>query len=116
MNTSEKDCDHALCDEPLRLAIKNGHYEAARTLLEHGANPNTRYFLGSEINLVSPLDTQFLELLLTFGAYVDSKDRNGMTPLMKACRVAQVINCHLGEFFYRILNNKNLLLRSAVKN
>jgi len=76
-----------LCDEPLRLALKNGHYDCARLLLEHGANPNTRYFLGCELNLISPLQTKFMELLLTFGADVDCRDRNGMTSLMKACQM-----------------------------
>ncbi|XP_066144494.1 ankyrin repeat and protein kinase domain-containing protein 1-like isoform X2 [Euwallacea fornicatus] len=74
------------CDEPLRLAIRNKHKEIARLLLEHGADPNKRYFFGAEINLVSDLD--FLELLLTFGANPDSRDRSGLTPLMKAVRQA----------------------------
>ena len=80
------------CEEPLRLALKNGHYDCARFLLENGANPNTRYFLGSEINLINPLNTKFLDLLLAFGANVDSRDRTGMTPLMKACRQPRVTN------------------------
>lgn len=32
-----------LCDEPLRLAIRNKHIQIARMLLEHGADPNKRY-------------------------------------------------------------------------
>ncbi|VDM77632.1 unnamed protein product [Strongylus vulgaris] len=50
-------------DEPLRLAIKNGHYECARLLLENGASANAIYFDGPEITVVSPLDTNFIELL-----------------------------------------------------
>lgn len=71
-------------DEPLRLAIRNKHMEIARMLLEHGADPNKRYFFGAEINLVT--DLEYLELLLTFGANPDSRDRSGLTPLMKAVR------------------------------
>lgn len=78
-----------IADEPLRLAIKNGHYDVAEILLKHGADPNARYFLGSEINLISPLNTKFLGLLLKYGADPNSKDRTGLTPLMKACRHPQ---------------------------
>ncbi|KAI5640062.1 ankyrin repeats (3 copies) domain-containing protein [Phthorimaea operculella] len=83
-DTGEEFPRTTLCDEPLRLAIRNKHYEVARLLLEHGADPNKRYFFGAEINLVS--DPEYLELLLTFGANPDSRDRAGMTPLMKAAR------------------------------
>ncbi|KAA0194229.1 Ankyrin repeat domain-containing protein [Hyalella azteca] len=76
-------------EEPLRLAIKYGHKEAAKLLLDHGANTNTRYFFGSEINLVSPLMPEMLELLLLHGANVNEQDRNGLTPIMKACRLKQ---------------------------
>lgn len=79
-----------LCDEPLRLALRNRHVEVARILLEAGANPNKRYFFGSEINLVSPLDLQCMELLLAFGAQPNTRDRAGLTPLMKAARLPQV--------------------------
>ncbi|KAG8183957.1 hypothetical protein JTE90_005188 [Oedothorax gibbosus] len=78
-----------IADEPLRLAIKNGHYQVAEVLLKNGADPNARYFLGSEINLISPLNTKFLGLLLKYGADPNSKDRTGLTPLMKACRHPQ---------------------------
>ncbi|CAB3233513.1 unnamed protein product [Arctia plantaginis] len=83
-DTDEEFPRTTLCDEPLRLAIRNKHYEVARLLLEHGADPNKRYFFGAEINLVS--DPEYLELLLTFGANPDSRDRAGLTPLMKAAR------------------------------
>lgn len=80
-----------LCDEPLRLALRNRHVEVAKTLLEAGANPNKRYFFGSEINLVSPLDLECMELLLAFGAQPNTRDRAGLTPLMKAARLPQVV-------------------------
>ena len=59
-------------------------------LLENGADPNKRYFFGSEINLVSPLDLDFMRLLLTYGANPDAVDRAGLTPIMKAARLPQV--------------------------
>ncbi|XP_055541440.1 putative ankyrin repeat protein RF_0381 isoform X3 [Wyeomyia smithii] len=73
-----------LCDEPLRLALRNRHYDVARLLLERGADPNKRYFFGSEINLAT--DVESLELLLTFGANTEARDRSGITPLMRAVR------------------------------
>ncbi|XP_074594547.1 uncharacterized protein LOC141849929 [Brevipalpus obovatus] len=78
-----------MADEPLRLAIKNGHVECAEMLLKYGADPNARYFLGAEINLISPLNISFMDLLLRYGANPDSRDRVGLTPLMKACRHPQ---------------------------
>lgn len=65
--------------------------QSCRLLLEHGADPNKRYFFGAEINLVSPLDTDILQLLLMYGADPNSRDRAGLTPLMKAARLPQVI-------------------------
>lgn len=56
----------------------------ARLLLENGADPNKRYFLGAEISLVT--DSESLELLLKYGAHTESRDRSGLTPLMRACR------------------------------
>lgn len=87
--TEEKGRD-LICDEPLHLAIKNGHFASAQLLLENGANVNARYFFGCEINLISPLNTAAMQLLLMYGADPDSRDRTGLTPLMKACRLPQV--------------------------
>lgn len=66
-----------------------------RMLLEHGADPNKRYFFGAEINLVSPLDIDFLQLLLMYGANPNTRDRGGLTPLMKAARLPQVIKIYI---------------------
>lgn len=53
-------------------------------LLERGADPNKRYFFGAEINLANDLES--LELLLNFGANTETRDRSGLTPLMRYAR------------------------------
>lgn len=45
--------------------------------------------MGSEINLVSILKISCIKLLLQYGAHPDSRDRSGLTPLMKAARHPQ---------------------------
>ena len=80
-------------EEPLRLAIRNNHVEIARLLLEHGADANRRYFFGTQINLVT--DYKFLQLLLNFGADPNSRDRSGLTPLMKVVRLPQGLEAAL---------------------
>jgi ankyrin repeat protein len=77
-----------LADEPLRLAIKSGHYECAEYLLQHGADPNAIYFLGSELHLAAsqPCSVPYVELLLKHGANIESRDRSGLTPLMRVAK------------------------------
>jgi ankyrin repeat protein len=53
-------------------------------LLERGADPNKRYFFGAEINLAN--DIESLELVLNFGANTETRDRSGLTPLMRYAR------------------------------
>ena len=72
--------------DPLNLAIDNNHTDCVRMLLEHGAKPNHKYFLGYEINLVPLENLECLELLLQYGADPDSFNRSGMTLVMKACK------------------------------
>lgn len=45
--------------------------------------------MGSEINLISILKVSCIKLLLEYGAHPDSRDRSGLTPLMKAARHPQ---------------------------
>ncbi|XP_037083077.1 ankyrin repeat and SOCS box protein 10-like [Pollicipes pollicipes] len=73
-------------EEPLRMAIKHGHYAIAEQLLRHGANPNAPYFLGPELCLLKPLDLEYAELLLRYGADANAPDRAGISQLMRAAR------------------------------
>lgn len=58
-------------------------------MLQKGANPNTVYFLGSELNLAAsvPGNLKFIELLLRFGARTESRNRSGLTPLLQLARM-----------------------------
>lgn len=58
----------------------------AKLLCERNADVNKRYFFGAEINLASDLES--LELLLNFGANTETRDRQGLTPLMRYARQA----------------------------
>lgn len=72
--------------DPLNMAIENNHIECTRLLLENGASPNHKYFMGYEISLV-PLDNlECMELLLSHGADPNVYNRCGVTPLMRACK------------------------------
>lgn len=79
----------SIADEPLSLALKRNHLNCARLLLENGADPNTRYFMGHEINLINILRTNAIELLLKHKADANARDRTGLTPLMVAARHPQ---------------------------
>ena len=72
--------------DPLNLAIENNHPECAEILLLGGASPNHKYFLGYEINMAPLHNHRCIELLLQYGAFPDSLGRNGLSPLMRACR------------------------------
>uniref|UniRef100_A0A0K0E1I5 SOCS box domain-containing protein n=2 Tax=Strongyloides stercoralis TaxID=6248 RepID=A0A0K0E1I5_STRER len=76
-------------DEPLAMAIRRGHFECAKYLLDSGADPNTKYFDGPEITHISATETKFIHLLLTYGANPNCYSRDGLTPLMKACRLKE---------------------------
>ncbi|OWF43800.1 ankyrin-1-like [Mizuhopecten yessoensis] len=71
--------------EPLNMAIESGHVECVRLMLEKGAKPNKKYFMGYEVNLVSLDNLECLELLLKYGGDPNAFSRIGLTPLMKAC-------------------------------
>lgn len=72
---------------PLNLAIENEHCRCVEILLQNGADPNQKYFLGYEITLVPLENSQCLELLLKYGANPDSVSRSGMTALMRSCKL-----------------------------
>ncbi|KAK3087512.1 hypothetical protein FSP39_006803 [Pinctada imbricata] len=75
-----------LTHEPLNMAIENNYVDCVRLLLENGAKPNHKYFMGYEVNLV-PLDNlECMELLLQYNANPNVFNRCGLSPLMKASR------------------------------
>ena len=70
---------------PLHVAIWDGTPPIARTLLEHGADPNVPDNLGTTA-LHAAIHrgwevVTFVEVLLEYGANVDARDKKGWTPL-----------------------------------
>lgn len=72
--------------EPINLALENNHVKVVKLLLESGANPNRRYFMGYEINLLPLKNIECLDLLLKYGANPNCVNRLGFTPLMMAAK------------------------------
>ncbi|KAN0109335.1 Ankyrin repeat-containing domain protein [Russula decolorans] len=80
---------------PLQAASVKGHLEVASLLLENGAYPDYRGYLGqTPLHLVSQggqlvvgqSSLEIVRLLIKSGAYVDARDRGGQTPLHTAAR------------------------------
>lgn len=67
----------------LHAAACEGHAECCRLLLEHGANPNARNFVGMTPLYVAALEgaADCCEVLLEHGADVNAKDDDGETAL-----------------------------------
>lgn len=76
--------------EPINLALENNHVKVVKLLLENGANPNRRYFMGYEINLLPLKNIECLDLLLNYGANPNSVNRSGFTPLMTAAKENEI--------------------------
>ncbi|EPS38454.1 hypothetical protein H072_7794 [Dactylellina haptotyla CBS 200.50] len=80
------DCDNNR-NQPLQLAVQQGKYEAARTLLELGANVNAKNFDGwSSLHeaLFAGENVEMVKLLLEYGADINATDSNGVSPLNRA--------------------------------
>lgn len=71
---------------PLNSAIENNQPKCVELLLQRGCDPNQKYFLGQEINLVPLEHLECLAILLKYGADPNAVSRGGLTALMKACR------------------------------
>ena len=84
--TTDSKVSELLTVHPLNLASENDHAEMMELLLRHGANPNQKYFIGHEINIIPLENTKCLEILLRYGGDPDAYSRSGITPIMKACK------------------------------
>ena len=94
--------------EPLSLCLEHNHIDCARLLIFSGADVNQKYFLGYEINVLPYENLAALELILKHGANPNALSRSGLTPLIKACREA---NLHAVVLLCRYGANVNYVTR-----
>lgn len=77
-------------EAPLHLALKNCHRHCAKTLLEHGCDPNVRTSSGATPLIVAAgagQDMPSMRMMLdTPGSNVECTDQNGCTALIYAAR------------------------------
>jgi len=85
---------------PLMLAASNCEYDAMEYLIDKGANPNFHQNCYTVLmsacacrKQTQDIHLKCVRLLLDSGALVNSRQRNGMTPLMMACRegIAKIV-------------------------
>ncbi|KAF8569946.1 hypothetical protein P879_02402 [Paragonimus westermani] len=76
-----------LAATPLHWAIRQSHLNMVHLLLQHGADPTVRDNTGLAcIHVAVQMGSvPVIIYLLARGVYVDSRDANGITPLMVAC-------------------------------
>ncbi len=75
-------------ESPLMMAALQGHIEAARLLIERGADVNKTGWapLHYAASKDQPAQEQMVALLLEQNAYIDAASPNGTTPLMMAAQ------------------------------
>lgn len=72
----------------LSLAVKLGNLRIAKILLENGANPNLvgAYKETPIFDAVKQNDVPMIELLQSYGANINQRNREGATPTIVACQ------------------------------
>ena len=75
-------------ETPLRVALRRGHMELARVLLEHGADSEARNKNDSSLLEWASYErhVELVQFLLKYGADLNAQDEGGCTPLHWATR------------------------------
>ncbi|TQV89954.1 hypothetical protein V2A60_008055 [Cordyceps javanica] len=89
-SSSRMDADKPNAGAELVSAIRAGNHRIAQQLLDRGVSPDSGPDAHALNDAISGQDTDAVRLLLLYGVNPNTSDRQGQTPLMVACRSAQL--------------------------
>ena len=112
---------------PLMLAVQTNNLEAARLLLQRGANPNLPNLQGQvPLHLACANDAvapDMVALLLAHHAVVNAADQEGWTPLIYLCRsgnpmpkASQLLSVPTLDALHRDVRGMTALMHAAVND
>ena len=106
---------HKKLDNPLYIAIQNGHLGVVKLLLKHKAKPFFKYLGEAPIHLAAKGKTHIAKLLLEYKASLEAKNKNGKTPLEIAINLGYLKTAELFLKYGAQLNPRNVVIRSQAE-
>lgn len=78
------DPEPCIVDRALTMACEKGFSATVKMLLKRGANPNSRWFGMTPLSAAAPCSTNIVNLLISYGADVNTLDMDGHAPFFAA--------------------------------